>query len=67
MDNQEMIDKQYEDKRREMRQERDREMYNMLRDMSDYLNRYTVGFPLPWAVDATKQVEEFHDDKEAVQ
>ena len=59
MTEEEMEEEQYEIIRRENREERDRETHNMLRAMSDFINRYSVDFPLPWAVDAAKQVEEF--------
>ena len=67
MTEKEMSEEQYEELVQEHRRERDDEMRGILRMMSTMLSRGAVDFPLPWAVDAAKQVEEFDDDKEAEQ
>jgi len=65
MDNQEKFQEtQDEAVSREAREDRDACAREILRDMSDYLSRFSVEFPLPWTVDSLEQEKEKNEDKE---
>ena len=58
MTNEEKFETQDECASREAREDRDAETHEMLRNMSEFLSRYSVDFPLPWVAAETREKRE---------
>ena len=63
MTEEEKFETQVEAISREAREDRDAATSEILRNMSDFLSRYSVDFSLPWIVDAGRQVKDIDDLK----